>query len=65
MSKANRKTASAAIYEQLADVRISDLERQRAGYALRDAEAIVDAVIRVKGEMASLGALLLRPGFKH
>ena len=65
MRKANRKTVNDAIYKWLAEGRISERDRQRATHALRGAEAIVDAVIWVKERVASLGAMLLKPGFKH
>jgi hypothetical protein len=65
MKSANRKPVSNIIYRQLADVGMSEVDRQRAAYALGDAESIVDAVIRVKEGFASLGALLLKPVFKH
>ena len=65
MRKANRKTVNDAIYKWLAEGRISEHDQQRARYALRDAEAIVDAVIWVMERIASLGAMLLKPGFKH
>ena len=65
MGKANRKTVHSAIYQQLAEVHISEHDLQRARYALRDAEAIVDAVFWVKERIASLGTMLLKPGFKH
>ena len=65
MGKDNRKTVHSAIYKQLAEVRISEDDLERARYALRDAEAIVDAVIWVKESIASLGAMPLKPGFKH
>jgi hypothetical protein len=51
--------------KRLAGLRMSEHERQRAAYALRDAEAIVDAIVWVKEKIASFGALLLRPGLKH
>ena len=65
MGKDNRKTVHSAIYKQLAEVRISEDDLERARYALRDAEAIVDAVFWVKERIASLGTMLLKPGFKH
>ncbi len=65
MKNANRKTVNSAIGKHLAEARISERDRQRALYALRDAEAIVDAVFWVKEKIASLGSLLLKPGFKH
>ena len=65
MRKAHRKTVNCAIYQQIAELRISEHDRQRAKHALRDAEAIVDAVSWVKERIASLGSMLLKPGFKH
>jgi hypothetical protein len=53
------------IYRRIAEIRLSDADRQRAVYALRNAEAIVDALMRVKEGIASLGAVLPKLGFKH
>ncbi len=44
----------------LAEIWLSERERRRAKHARRDAEAIADAE-----RVASLGAMLLKPGFKH
>ncbi len=65
MRKANRKRVNDAIYKRLAEVRMSERDRERAASAIRHAEAIVDAVFWVKERIASLGAVLLKPGFKH
>lgn len=65
MSKTNCRRLNCVIYQRLAEIRLSDLERQRATYALRHAEAIADAVIWVKDRIASVGASLPRLGFKH
>ena len=65
MGKAHRKTVNCAIYKQIVELRISEHDRQRAKHALRGAEAIVDAVSWVKEGIASLGTMLLKPGFKH
>jgi hypothetical protein len=65
MRIAIRKTANNAIYKRLAEVRLSERDRQQAAYALRDAEAIVAAAVWVKESFASLGAMLPKPGFKH
>ena len=65
MGKANRNTVNSAIYQQIAEIRLSKHDRKCAAHALRHAEAIVDAVIWVKESIASLGAMLLKPGFKH
>ena len=54
-----------AIYRRLFEIRLSAHERQAAAHALRQAEAIADAVIWVKEGIASLGAMLPRLGFKH
>jgi hypothetical protein len=53
------------IYKQLAGIRISETDRQRAAYALRDAEAIANGVIWVRERIASLGAIVLKPSFKQ
>ena len=65
MRKANCKRVNDAIYKRLAEVRMSEHERERATSAIAQAEAIVDAVVWVKERIASLGALVLKPGFKH
>jgi hypothetical protein len=46
-------------------VRLSEHERERVKYAMREAEAIVNAIFWVKDKMSSIGALVLKPGFKH
>ena len=65
MRKANRKRVNDAIYKRLAEVRMSERDRERAASAIRHAEVIVDAAFWVKERIASLGAVLLKPGFKH
>ena len=65
MRKAHRKTVNCAIYKEIAELRISEHDRQGAKNALRGAEAIVEAVSWVKEGIASLGTMLLKPGFKH
>jgi hypothetical protein len=65
MRKANRKRVNDAIYKRLAEVRMSDRDRERATSAIRHAEAIVDALVWVKERIASLSATVLKPGFKH
>ena len=65
MRKTTCSRTNCVIYRQLDGVRISELDRRRAAYALRDAEAIVDGMIWVRDRMVSLGTLILRPSFKH
>jgi hypothetical protein len=63
MRKANSRNC--AVCQRLAEIQLSDLDRQRAACALRDAEALADAVIWVKDRIASLGARRPRLGLKH
>ena len=65
MRTANRKTVASEIYSQLMEVRMSEHDRQLAPYALRDAEAIVDALLWIKAKITALGAMLHKPGFRH
>ena len=53
MRNNNCNSVNRTIYKRLAEIQLSDLDRQRATCALRDAEALADAVI------------LPRLGFKH
>ena len=61
MSKAK---CTCVIYQRLAEIQLSERDRQLATYALRDADAIMDAVMWVKRNLESLGARLPKPGFK-
>ena len=65
MSNTNCSRGNCVIRQRLAAIQLSDSDRQRAAYALRDAEAIADAVIWVKDRIASVGANLPKLGFKH
>ena len=65
MSKTNCNSMNCTIYRRLAEFQQSAADRQSAMYAMRDAEAIADAVIWVKDRIASVGASLPRLGFKH
>ena len=65
MKNVNCNTTNKVIRKRLAEMRLSEHDRQLAVSALHDAEAIVDAVIWVRQGIAQLGALLLKPGFKH
>jgi hypothetical protein len=65
MRNASCNTECNAICRQLSEIRLSAHDRQSAAHALRQAEAIADAVIWVKEGIASLGAMLPRLGFKH
>jgi hypothetical protein len=65
MRKAQCRTVNSIVYQRLAEIWLSERERRRTKHELRDAEAIADAVIWVKERVPSLGARLLKPGFKH
>ena len=65
MRKSQCRTVNGIVYQRLAEIWLSERERRRAKHALRDAEATADAVIWVKERVASLGVMLLKPGFKH
>ena len=64
MRKANCNSFNCVIYRQLADVRISEIDRRRAESALRDAHAIVDAILWVTERIASFGTILPKPSYK-
>ena len=64
MKQASCKTRN-AICKALQQVRMSERDRQRARYALRDAETIVHALFWAKETVASLGARLPKLGFRH
>lgn len=64
MRQANCKTCS-VIYKRLSEMQLGEYERRVAVYAMRDAEAIADAVIWVKEKIAALGAVLPKLGFRH
>ena len=64
MRKANRKTND-LIYKRIGEVRLTEHERERVRHAIRDAEAIVDAILWVRDKLSSAGAFFLKPGFRH
>jgi hypothetical protein len=53
------------IQQRLAEMQLSERDRQLARYALRDAETIVHSVLWVKDRIASFSAVLPKLGFKH
>ena len=57
--------AGSGIYRQLQETRMNELDRQLAISSLRNAEAIVDAILWVKNKVTSLGDILLHPSLKH
>lgn len=54
------------IYDRINAVQMSAIERQTAINAMRDADALVDAIVWVTRKIEQLGAFLfLKPGVKH
>jgi hypothetical protein len=54
------------IYDRISTVRMSDIERQTAINAMRDADAIVDAIMWITRKIEQLGAFLfMKPSVKH
>jgi len=65
MTTASCNTKCCSIYRRLAEIQLSEYDRRLAVYAMRDAEAVADAVIWAKARIASLGARLPKLGFKY
>ncbi len=54
------------IYDKLNTLPMSAIERQAAINAMRDADAIVDALVWITNKVEQLGTLLfLKPSLKH
>ncbi len=54
------------IYDRINSVQMSATERQTAINAMRDADALVDALVWITRKVEQLGAFLfLKPGVKH
>jgi hypothetical protein len=65
MRKTTCSRMNCVVYRQLDEIRLSDLDRQRARCTLRDAEMLAHAVIWLMERIASLGAAFPKPGFKQ
>jgi len=65
MRKANRKVSDALIEQKLAEARMSERDRIHALQQLREAAAIVEAIMWARERIASLGTLFLKPGLKN
>lgn len=54
------------IYDRINNVQMGAIERQAAINAMRDADAIVDAILWVSRKIEQLGAFLfMKPSVKH
>lgn len=64
-SKSEVKFGS-VIFDKINTVRMTESERQAAIHAMRDADAIVDAILWVSHKVEQLGAFLfMKPSIKH
>lgn len=65
MSRINSNKSNLIIRDRIAACRMSDLERQVAINALRDADLIVDGILWVSGKLGQMASVLLKPSFRH
>jgi len=61
----NRTAVGSDIYTLVQEARMGDADRRAAINALRQAEAIVDAMLWVKDKVAAVGTYFLKPSLKH
>jgi hypothetical protein len=65
MSKVKQTNAGSGIYRRIREAQMSEVEREAALRALRNAEAMVDLLFWTKEKLSAVGALFLRPSLKH
>jgi hypothetical protein len=65
MSKVKQRIGGSDIYRRIQDAQLSDIERQTALRAVRNAEAMVDLLFWVKDKLTAVGAYFLKPSLKH
>jgi hypothetical protein len=65
MRKPNQMAFGSEVYALVHQSRMSESERHAALSAMRNAEAIVDAIVWVKGRISALGNYFLKPSLKN
>ena len=65
MRKVNQEALGSDIYALIRKARMSEYDRQLAINAMRQAEAIVDAMFWVEEKVAAIGTYFLKPSVKH
>lgn len=66
MNKEFEVKFGSVIFDKINTVRMSDQERLVAVNAMRDADAIVEAIVWFSNKIEQLGSFLfLKPGVKH
>jgi len=63
--KANERVLDSVIYARIRAARISEVDRQIAINAYRNAEHLVDLLAWVKTRVAAFGYSFLKPSLKH
>jgi hypothetical protein len=65
MRKANHTAFASDLHELIHRAQMTDYDRDEALAAADKAEALVDAIIWVKGKFAAFGNLFLKPSLRH
>ena len=65
MRKSNERGFDSGIYARLRQVRMSRIEREHAVASLRQAEALVHAVLWARERIAACGNFFLKPALRH
>ncbi len=65
MSKVKQTNIGSGIYRRIQEVQMSEIEREAALRALRNAEAMVDLLFWAKEKLTAVGAFFLKPSLKH
>ena len=65
MSKVKQTNIGSGIYRRIQEAQMSEIERQTALRALRQAEVMVDFVVWAKNKVAAIGTYFLKPSLKH
>jgi hypothetical protein len=65
MSKVKQTNIGSGIYRRIREAQMSEIERDAALRALRNAEAMVDLLFWVREKLSAVGAFFLKPSLKH
>ena len=65
MSKVKQTNIGSDVYRRIQEAQMSDIERQAAFRAMRNAEAMVDFLVWVKSKVTAAGTYFLKPSLKH
>ena len=65
MSKVKQTSVGSDLYRRIQEVQMTEVDRDTALRAIRNAEALADLVMWVRNKVTSLGAYFLKPSLKH